>query len=54
VPIPKITKAKKTESRAQAIEHLPSKSKAQSSNPSTIKKKKDKRSIVLSKNNNVL
>jgi hypothetical protein len=36
----KITKVKRAEGVAQVVEHLPSKSKGLSSNPSTIKKKK--------------
>jgi hypothetical protein len=38
-PISKITRAKRFEAMAQAVEHLPQKHKALSSNSSTAKKK---------------
>jgi hypothetical protein len=38
----KITKAKRAGGVAQAVEHLPSKCKVWSSNPGTIKKKKER------------
>jgi hypothetical protein len=40
----KITRAKGADGMAQAVEHLTSKHKALSSNPSTAKKKKKKKS----------
>jgi hypothetical protein len=39
-PISEITKAKRDRSRAQVVEHLPSKLKTLSSNPSTNNNKK--------------
>jgi hypothetical protein len=41
-PISKITKAKRSGGMIQAVEHLPSKLKTLSSNPSTTKKRKEK------------
>jgi hypothetical protein len=38
--IPKITKAKRAGGMTQVVEHLPSKHKAPSSNPSTTKRKR--------------
>jgi hypothetical protein len=45
-PISKITRAKRTEGLAQAVEHLTSKYEALSSNNYTAKKKKSERDVV--------